>query len=210
MENYKSVKADDRATAVWTLAGEILGEQRLTIEVVSFSFEENFEAHEATINATIVEVTNSVAAHRSILGTGVGLVDAFFEGMIREYSAHFCSLDSIAIVDFTVNAHLDSTKSRQSDAEVTALLRVKNAMDFEYGFQCTTSSISHSSVTVVQHAIAFFINAELAYTAAHIALTDAKNRSRPDLVEKYQNQLATLVHATSYQKLAERLRQQNS
>lgn len=208
MENRKNVLSDDKAHLVWSLAKEILGEQRLTFEVVGLTFQENFEAHKADIHAKLIEMENSAVIHREMSGQGVGLVDAFFDGMIALYLPRFLSLDSIAIVDFTVNAHIDRASSRRSDAMVTALLRVKNAQDIEYGFQCTTSSISHSSVSVVEEAIGFFINAEQAYTALYIALKDAQDRNRHDLIDKYQNYMATIVEATSYQRLVEKFRKQ--
>lgn len=208
MENRKNVLSDDKAHLVWSLAKEILGEQRLTFEVVGLTFEENFEAHKASISAKVVELEKGATTQQEVQGQGVGLVDAFFDAMIAHYLPRYLSLDSISIVDFTVNAHIDRASSRRSDAMVTALLRVKNAQDFEYGFQCTTSSISHSSVSVVEEAIGFFINAEQAYTALYIALKDAEERNRHDLIEKYQNYMATIVEATSYQKLVEKFREQ--
>jgi hypothetical protein len=56
-------------------------------------------------------------------------------------------------------------------------------------------------MAAVQESIAFFINAELAYTRLHFALKDAQERGRHDLVVRFQNQMSTLVNATSYEKL---------
>ena len=126
--------------------------------------------------------------------------------MLKAYEHDYCSLVSISIVDFSVNAHLNSSNSRQSDAKVSALLRVKNSDAHEYAFECTTSSISHSSVGAVQAAIAFFINAESAYIRLHRALANAQDRGRHDLIERYCNQMSTIVKATSYEALASRLK----
>ena len=52
----------------------------------------------------------------------------------------------------------------------------------------------------------FFINAESAYIRLYRALADAKERGRHDLIERYSNQMSTLVKATSYETLVSRLR----
>lgn len=192
---------DRRAEQVSSLAKEILGDAFVTINVVSLKFSENFETNQAQLDAKLVEVSQGKPKKKQIHGEGVGLVDACFDAMIKSYEADFCSLDSISIVDFTMNSHVEHGSKRKSDAQVTVLLRIKNAANHEYAFECTTPSISHSSMAVVEESIAFFINAELAYTRMHYALKDAKERGRHDLIERFQNQMGTLVHATSYEKL---------
>lgn len=201
---------DRRAEQVSNLTHEILGDARVVIQIVSLKFAEAFETTFASLNARLVEIAHGKVKKKIIHGEGVGLVDACFDAMIKSYEQDFCSLDTISIVDFTVNAHLEHGSKRRSDASVTALLRVKNSQDHEYSFECTTSSISHSSVAVVQESIAFFINAELAYTRLHHALKDAHERGRHDLITRYQNQMSVLVNATSYEKLVALLSEHRS
>ncbi len=202
-----SLASDLRAEQVSTLAREILGDAGVVIQVISLKLTENFETARALLDARVVEISQSKPKKKTIQGEGVGLVDACFDAMIKSYDGEYCSLDTISIVDFTVSAHIGHGSSRRSDAKVSALLRVKNSQDHEYGFECTTSSISHSSVAVVQESIAFFINAELAYTRLHFALNDAQERGRHDLVVRFQNQMSTLVNATSYENLVTSLRE---
>ncbi len=197
---------DQRAEQVITLAKEVLGQTLMEIEIVGLKLSENFESSSAKLEAKLVEISEGKPKKKTVVGQGVGLVDACFDALIRCYNDQFCSLDSISIVDFSVSAHLDRASQRKSDAKITALLRIKNSQDHEYAFQSTTTSISHSSVSVVQESVAFFINAELAYTRLYTALSDAKARARNDLIERYRNQMATLVHATSYEKLVARLK----
>lgn len=203
-----SFACDSRAEQVNNLAREILGDAWVIIQVVSLKFSENFETSEANLLAKLIEVSEGKPKKHNIQGAGVGLVDAYFDAMISCYEQKYCSLDTINIVDFLVSAHVEHGSKRKSDAKVTALLRVKNSQDHEYAFECTSSSISHSSLAVVQEAIAFFINAELAYTRLHYALKDATERGRHDLIARFQNQMGTLVNATSYEKLVERLKGQ--
>jgi hypothetical protein len=201
----QSFAYDLQASQVNSLAKDILGDAWILIQVISLKLSENFENSQAKIEAKLVEISNK-PKKRTIHGEGVGLVDACFDAMIKSYDQDFCSLDTISIVDFLVNAHIEHGNHRRSDAKVTALLRVKNSQDHEYSFQCTSSSISHSSLLVVQHAIAFFINAELAYTMLYYALADAEQRGRHDLISRFQHQMGTLVNATSYEKLVKRLK----
>lgn len=178
----------------------------MAIQVISLKFSENFETTKALLDARLIEISQGKPKKKTISGEGVGLVDACFDAMIKCYDGQYCSLDTISIVDFTVSAHIGHGSLRKSDAKVTSLLRVKNSQDHEYGFECTTSSISHSSVAAVQESVAFFINAELAYTRLHYALKDAQERGRHDLIVRFQNQMSTLVNATSYEKLVASLR----
>jgi hypothetical protein len=192
---------DRRAEQVNNLAKEILGDAFVVIQVVSLKFSENFETNQAQLDAKLVEISQGKPKKKQIHGEGVGLVDACFDAMLKSYDGDFCSLDTISIVDFSLNSHVEHGSKRKSDAQVTVLLRIKNSDNHEYAFECTTPSISHSSMAVVQESIAFFINAELAYTCMHHALRDAKDRGRHDLVARFQNHMGTLVHATSYEKL---------
>lgn len=200
-----SFASDLRAEQVSNLAREILGDACVLIQVISLKFTENFETSKAMFDARLIEISQGKPKKKTIQGEGVGLVDACFDAMIKSYDGEYCSLDTISIVDFVVNAHIGHGSLRKSDAQVTATLRVKNSQDHEYAFECTTSSISHSSVAAVQESIAFFINAELAYTRLHFALKDAQERGRHDLVVRFQNQMSTLVNATSYEKLVSSL-----
>lgn len=197
---------DEQAKKVSNLAQEILGESRLIIDVVNLKLSESFERPLAKFEAKLVEISDNKPKKHNVQGEGVGLLDACFDAMLKGYEHNYCSLSSISIVDFTLNAHLDSSNERKSDAKVTALLRVKNSDAHEYCFQCTTTSISHSSVFAVQEAFAFFINAELAYVRLYRAWADAKERGRHDLIDRYRNQMALLVHATSYELLVARLK----
>lgn len=196
---------DSRAVEVNNVAKEILGDSFVVINVNSLKFLENFETQSAHLDAKLVELCKEKPKKKQIHGEGVGLVDACFDAMIKCYENDFCSLDTISIVDFSLSSHVEHGSRRKSDALVTVLLRIKNSDNHEYSFECTTSSISHSSMAVVQESIAFFINAELAYTRMYYALLDAKERGRQDLVNRFQNYMGILVHATSYEKLVARL-----
>jgi hypothetical protein len=206
MNAYINSSCDSRVQEVSKLTKEILGENILEIKVEEIKFSENFETTLAKFEAKALELCNKKIKKRTVIGQGVGFIDACFDSLIKAYEENYNSLDSISIANFVINAHLEAGNKRKSDAHVTVLLRIKNANDFEYTFTCTSLSVSKSCVFVIQHCIAFFINAEEAFKKLHFALKDAQERSRSDLIERYKNQMSTLVHATSYENLVLKLK----
>lgn len=200
---------DEQANKVSNLAKEILDDAYIKLEVQNIKFSENNDLRHAKFEARMVEISDNKPKNQLILGEGVGLLDACFDAMLKNYQQRYCSLSSISIVDFTLNANLDNDNQRKSAAKVTALLRVKNSEAHEYCFQCTTTSISFSSISTVKEAFMFFINAELAYIRLYGAWNDAKERGRHDLIDRYRNQMSLLVHATSYEKLVSSLKTEN-
>lgn len=143
---------------------------------------------------------------REIEGRGVGLVDAFFDGVMKAYADEYPSLKTIAITDFQMGSGFDHAQGRRSDAFAVATLRIRNSEGTEFNFQRATPSVTHSAVRVALDALSFFINSERAYVQLHVAMKDAKERRRSDLVERYRSQMATLVQATSYSEVIERIR----
>lgn len=196
---------DLAAQKVKDLSKEILGNAFIGINVISIKFGENFETNKADLEAHLLEVSDNNIKTKQIYGQGVGLIDAGFDGFIKCYAKTYCSLDTISIIDFRINSHTENANKRQSDAKVTAFFSVKNSANHEYTFQCTSSSISHSSLALLQESMVFFINAELAYTRLYYALKDAQERGRNDLEERFKQNMAILVNATSYEKIAKRL-----
>ena len=139
-------------------------------------------------------------------GHGVGLIDAFFDGMVKRFAAEYPSLKTIAVSDFRMGSGFDNAQGRKSDALAVATLRVKNSEGIEFQFERKTPSVTRSSVRTALDALTFFINSERAYVQLHLALMDATERRRSDLVERYRGQMATLVGATSYSEVIEKLR----
>jgi hypothetical protein len=145
---------------------------------------------------------------RDIDGRGVGLVDAFMEGVMKAYGQEYPSLKTISVTDFQMGSGFDKAQGRRSDAAAVAKLRVANSEGIQYEFTRATPSVTHSSVRVALDALTFFINSERAYVQLHLAMKDAKERRRSDLVERYRSQMATLVQATSYSEVIERIRKE--
>lgn len=198
---------DNEAEQVNALSQEILGSHFVRLQTDSLELKEDFVSNKATINAHMRQKIGDEEKPFSVTGTGVGLIDAYFEGLLGVFSAEYVSLSRISIVDFNMSSKAAGMKGSHTDAMAVALLRVKNSDQHEYTFSHKSASISQSSVGAVQDVLQFFINSERAFTQLYIALEDAKKRTRSDLIQKYQIQMSTLVKATSYGQIVERLRQ---
>jgi LeuA allosteric (dimerisation) domain len=186
---------DDIAKPVDALARDILREQALDLEIVRLELEESTQVH-----AVIVLRRGGVDS--SIRGHGVGLVDAVFDAMMQAYGTEHPSLQAIAVADFVVGAGFDLATGRRSDAIALATLMVRNSEGEEFRFTAATPSVTRSTTRVVVDALTFFINSERAYLQLQIALRDAKDRRRTDLVDRYRSQMGVLVAATSYAVIA--------
>ena len=197
---------DHEAEKVSALSLEILGTHFVRLSTDSLDLQEDFTAKKAQIKAEMRQRMGDEEKSFSVVGTGVGLLDAYFEGLLTCFSAEYVSLSQVAIMDFGVQMDRIGSEGRHTDAMAIATLRVKNSDKHEYTFSHKSASISQSSVGVVQDVVQFFINSERAYTQLYVALEDAKKRARSDLIQKYQFQMSTLVQATSYQQIVARLR----
>ncbi len=204
-EELVPVELEGQALRVDAAAREVLGKTYMTLRIDHFHLNEDFTLGKAVVGAELLQFMDEGNKSMAIKGEGVGLVDAFFEGMMRAFAPEYASLSRVAIVDFNIHIKLRDTYGRKTDAFAIAVLRVKNSEGYEYVFSSRTPSISQSSAGAVLEVVKFFVNSERAYVQAFLALEDAKKRARSDLVERYRNQLATLVTATSYKEIATRL-----
>jgi hypothetical protein len=144
---------------------------------------------------------------QEVRGEGVGLVDAFFDGMMRAWAEEFPSLKTISVSDFQLGSGVDGARGRRSDALAVARLQIVNSHGVTFKFERKSSSVTRSSVRVVLDAVMFFVNCERAYVQLQLAMKDANERRRSDLAVRYRDQMGVLVHATSYSEVIERLRE---
>ena len=193
---------DPEAQRVDVLAREILRENYVHFGLERLEMVEDKDGVRTTATLTRSGVGEAV----DVEGQGVGLIDAFFDSIIKRFADEYPSLKTIAVSDFRLGSGFTEAQGRRSDALAVATLRVKNSEGSEFQFERRTPSITRSSVRVALDALTFFINSERAYVQLHLALKDAKERRRSDLVERYRGQMSTLVTATSYSEVIEKLR----
>lgn len=199
---------DPEATQVDALARDVLRENYLQFTLKSIEIKEDFSEGRVSLVATLGR--GAAGDTTEIRGSGVGLIDGFFDGMMKAFSTEYPSLKTLSVADFAVSSGFDDARGRRSDALALAELRIRNSEGTEFVFRHKTPSVTRSSVRAALDALTFFINSERAYIQLHLALRDAKERRRSDLVERFQSQMSTLVGATSYSEVIERLRSEPS
>lgn len=198
---------DFEAQKVDRVAREVLGDNYMTLRVLSLELAEDFGALSSKLKAKIEVLSSEQPRQITIEGAGVGLVDAAFDGMMKAFAPEHISLTAISIDDFSIGIRFRGTDGRKSDAYAIALLRMKNSENHEYAFTYRTPSTSQSSLGVVTEAFAFFVNSERSFVQLRMALEDAKKRNRSDLVERFSQHMAILVTATSYKQVVEKMNQ---
>jgi hypothetical protein len=193
--------------AIEQLVAEVLDGTELKLKVDSLRLEENLETSEATVHC---EVHHEQTGERKVIdGRGVGIVDAFFHGLVNMYSAQFPSLNTIRFSDFAVKADLTTGRdTARSDSAAMVTLRVTNSDGREFVFSDRSPSVTRSSLNVVLAAGEFFINTERAFIAVYRAMQHAREQKRSDSIAIYTSQLSTLVEATSYSEVIEQIKRE--
>jgi hypothetical protein len=195
---------DPDAERVDRLAREILGDAYQLHQLQRVEAVEDIIENRVKVRAHLERFGTDESV--DVEGEGVGVVDAFFDSLLRVFADEYPSLKTIEVADFEIRTKLENAHGRKSDAEAEAVLRIRNSEGVEFAFTARSPSVTRSTMEAALHALSFFINSERAYVQLHRALLDAKERRRADLVERYRGQMGTLVAATSYSEVIERLR----
>lgn len=198
---------DPDAQRVDALARDVLRDSYVHFRLDRIFMDEDVLDGRVTVKSTLSR--SGTDEKVELEGSGVGLVDAFFDAVVARFAEEYPSLKTIKVSDFSMGSGFDRSKGRQSDAMATANLRVANSEGVEFTFSNRAASVTRSSIRAVLDALTFFINSERAYVQLHLALKDAKDRRRSDLVERYRTQMSTLVAATSYSEVIERIQKED-
>jgi len=195
---------DPDAQEVDSLAREVLGENYFHYVIERFLVEENADG----VSLTCTLQRAGEGGTLELKGSGVGMVDAFFDGVLQAWGEEFPSLKTITVHDFHLESVFDDdSKGRRSDAKAQATLLIHNSEEVEFRFVRQARSITWASVRAALDALTFFINSERAFVQMNLAVKDAKERRRSDLVTRYRQQMGLLVRATSYSEVIERLKE---
>lgn len=191
--------------AIAQLVGEVLDGTELGLQVDAYSLEENLESGDVKVRC---EVHNSrTGEHKTIDGRGVGIVDAFFSGIVALYSDEFPSLGTIRCMDFSVVSNVGTGRGRSgTDMTARVSMMVANSEGREFLFVDESPSITRSSIYAVLRGVEFFINSERAFIAVFRALEHSRKQGRSDSAERYTSMLSTLVEATSYSEVIAQIR----
>lgn len=188
-----------------TLVDEVLDGTNLDLRVDEYHLQEILETRLVQVNCRVHH--NKSGERVTIEGRGVGLVDAFFQGIVSIYSQEFPSLNTIRFNDLEVKASIDKSRvGSLSDSLAAVTLAVANSEEKIFLFSHESQSITGSCMSVVLRAAEFFVNTERAVIAVYKALEHARETGRSDSINRYTGQLTTLVEATSYSDVIENIR----
>ena len=142
-------------------------------------------------------------------GSGVGLVDALFVGLLDRYAREYQSLKTIQMTGFQVAADIETKKAQAGvDAVARVTLDVTNSEGRQFSFSDASRSVTTSSARAVLAMVQFFVNAERAFLTLHHARRDALARGREDLVSRYTAEMAAVVESTSYAEVIANIRKE--
>ena len=144
-----------------------------------------------------------------IEGTGVGLVDALYAGLLDRYAREYQSLKTIQVIEFNVAADMESKKAQAGvDAVARVMLSVTNSEGMHFSFSDASRSVTTSTARAVLAMVQYFLNAERAFLTLHNARRDALARGREDLVARYTAEMAEVVESTSYAEVIASIRKE--
>lgn len=193
------------------LTEKVLGDKYLRLTPVNHTIVEQFipGAH-TTVRCEIQGLASDGMTKVEVEGTGVGHVDALFNGLKSALLGDYTSLSNIFIVGFTMLLDLPKEKqliTSHADAPVTIELTVVNDRERRFVFSHTSRSALASMTSVVVECFEHFINAETAVLSVYGWISRAQHDRRPELVEKYTNMLAVLVKNATYCEAIERAKE---
>jgi hypothetical protein len=191
------------------LMRELLGDNYTHLHVNRVLIEEDLEE---TATSVTCEVTDETSSEKFVIaGKGVGVIDAFFQGMVERFATEYPSLKTIQFNSFSVQARLDTKQGFSgTDAEGEVVLEIINSEGKTFNFIHISRSVIGGGIITTLLGLEYFINSERAFVTIYHAIKDAKERGRSDLVQRYTNMLATLVKNTSYSEVISKLKEELS
>lgn len=185
------------------LIKRVLDKDYVELQLVTLRVDENAEETRTSVTLELSDGTQTV----SLSGSGVGPIDGVFSALLGRYGEEYQSLKSIELVDFRVEAKMDTKHAKVGvDSMGTVRLNVHNSEGKSFEFSDESRSVSRSAARAVVAAVEYFVNAERAFITLHRALLDAKDRKRVDLITRYTRELAEVVRSTSFTEVIETMK----
>ena len=187
------------------LTKEVLGEQYIHLEVIDCRLHEDYRGEDTLVACRFKEDDSET----TIEGRGVGLIDAFFNGLLARLSEEYPSLKTVSIDKFTVDAKISSGRhSSMADSLAVVTVGIRNSNGDHFEFEHESRSVTRSSIQATLQAAEYFMNSERAFIECFRALKSGKEQRRQDLVERYTSLMSELVKNTSYSEVIEQIREE--
>jgi hypothetical protein len=190
------------------LMRETLGDNFTQLRVRRVVIEEDLAGESTSVTC---EVTDEATQDSFVIASkGVGVIDAFFHGVVNRFANEYPSLNTIRFTSFSVGAKLDTKKEDSgTDSLAEVILEITNSEGKTFHFRNALRSVTASSILTTLRAMEYFINSERAYVTMYHAYTDAVERRRPELAQKYTNNMAIFVQNTSYSQVIEKIQKES-
>ncbi len=185
------------------LMREILQDNFMEVRVRSYHISESLDEDTCRITSKIELADGS---DLTVEGEGVGMIDAFFNGIKTRLAEEYPSLKSITFSQFLIKGLMEAGEKNGTDAQAEARVGILNSEGQEFLFKCTAPSVTRAGLQATAEAAAYFVNSERTFVKLHDIIEHYRRDGRMDLVEKYTDLTARVVENTSYSEVVERIR----
>lgn len=185
------------------LMREILQDTYFEMRVKSYHVAESLDEDTCRISAQIELASGK---DLSVEGEGVGMIDAFFNGVKARLASEYPSLKSITFSQFNIKGLMETGDIKGTEAKAEAKIGILNSEGQEFTFTCVASSVTRAGLQATAEAAAYFVNSERTFVKLHDIIQHYRSDGRMDLVEKYTDLMARVVENTSYSEVVERIR----
>lgn len=184
---------------------ELLGDKYIHLEVVGYDLHEDFGRGETSIACKIRDTQSNELT--VIEGRGVGIIDAFFHGLLGRLSRDYPSLESISVDKFVVTGRISSAvDASHADAVCEVVLGIRNDKGIHFEFESESRSVTRAGINVTMRAAEYFVNSERAFIEAYKSREMAREQNRQDMASRYTEIMSQLVRNTSYSEVIEQIR----
>ena len=184
---------------------ELLGDKYIHLEVVGYDLHEDFGRGETSIACKIRDTQSNELT--VIEGRGVGIIDAFFHGLLDRLSRDYPSLESISVDKFVVTGRISSAvDASRADAVCEVILGIRNDKGIHFEFESESRSVTRAGINVTMLAAEYFVNSERAFIEAYKSREMAREQNRQDMANRYTEVMSQLVRNTSYSEVIEQIR----
>ena len=191
-----------RREAIRELFNRVLGTQILELSPILIATTDSVDRDFTTVSLSYNEEVAHQTTHHRLKGVKArGFVDGVFMTLLEKYSERYNSLGNIQLAGLTINPNFKKkTNSLGTDAITSVVFQVKVKDHGLAEFESTSRSLLLSGFSASLKAFQFYINCQRTFEHVKIAIANAQERNRGDIVQKCLLDLHCLTTVNSYEK----------